>query len=127
MALQYKLEYSYDESKSSDSSVYIQIRRDPPVYQARIDKEDYDALPSNLKDDFLTSLFNVAGVTELSSRAYRIWIMKSPVFSWQEVLTPVLNYLADFYGETGIESLPGSGNIDGTGFTISNPNQRRKI
>lgn len=127
MPLQYKLEYSYDENSRSDSSVFIQLRRNPPIYQAHIDKEDYDILPDEQKHEFLTSLFNIAGVTELSTRAYRVWLMKSPVYTWEEVMLPVLYYMAGYYGDSGIEPLPGSGNPDGTGFTISNPNQRRKI
>lgn len=127
MALEYKLEFSYDESTPSDSSVYIQLRRNTPIYQSHIYKEEYDILDEVEKNDFLTGLFNISGVVELSSKAYRVWIMKSPVFTWEEVLLPVLYFMADYYGESGIEQLPGSARPDGTGFTISTPTQRRSI
>lgn len=127
MAFEYKLEFSYDETTPSDSSVYIQMRRNTPVYQGHITKEDYDVLDDTLKNAFLTGLFNISGVVELSTKAYRIWVMKSPVFNWQEVLEPLLYYVANFYGESRITALPGSAMIDGTGFKIESPIQRRKI
>lgn len=127
MALDYKLEFSYNESSPSDPSVYIQLRRNTPVYQEHIDKEDYDILGDGNKHEFLTGLFNISGVVELSTRAYRIWLMKSPVFTWSEVLLPVLTFLADYYGEDELNQLPGSANPDGTGFTLEGPNQRRKL
>jgi len=127
MAFQYKLEFSFDDTTASDSSVYIQLRNNPPIYQAHIDKENYDVLPEEQKNEFLTNLFLIAGVTELSTRAYRVWLMKSPTYTWEEVLLPVIYYMAGYYGESTIESLPGSGQINGTGFYISNANQRRKL
>jgi hypothetical protein len=126
-ALTYKLEFNYDESTRSDSSVFIQLRANPPIYQARIDKEDYDVLPAELKNEFLTNIFNVSGVTELSVKCYRIWLMKSPVYSWEEVLLPVLYYIASYYGLTQIEQMFGSGNTDGSGCTLNTPIERRKI
>lgn len=127
MALQYKLEYSYDQGTRSDSSVYIHLRVNPPIYQAHIDKEDYDVLPEELKHVFLTSIFNIAGVTELSSRAYRIWLMKSPVYTWSEVVVPVLYYIAGYFSEGSIQELPGSAKTDGSGFVLPEPINRRKI
>ena len=127
MAFEYKLEFTYDETTPSDSSVYIQMRRNTPIYQSHITKEDYDVLPDIQKNAFLTGLFNISGVVELSTKAYRIWVMKSPVFNWEEVLTPLLYYVANFYGESAITSLPGSAMIDGSGFKIDAVIQRRKI
>jgi hypothetical protein len=127
VAFDYKLEFSYNESTPSDSSVYIQMRRNTPVYQAHIDKEDYDILSDELKHEFLTGLFNISGVVELSTKAYRIWLMKSPVFSWEEVLLPVLYFTANYYGESTISELPGSASPNGTGFKLNTPVQRRKI
>lgn len=127
MALKYKLEYSYDASTRSDSAVYIHLRENVPVYQEHIDKEDYDVLPSDKKHVFLTSIFNIAGVTELSSRAYRVWLVKSPVYNWQEVTLPVLYYIASYFGQADIEELPGSGKPDGSGFTLPSPVERRKL
>jgi hypothetical protein len=127
MALDYKLEYVYDNSTPWDSSVFIHLRFNTPVYQDHINKEDYDILPVEKKHEFLTGLFNIAGVTELSTKAYRIWLMKSPVYSWQEVLEPVLYYLLFWYQESEFNKLPGSANTDGTGLTLEGPVNRRKI
>ena len=123
----YRLEFNYDESTRSDSSVFIQLRENPPIYQEHIDKEKYDILPEELKNVFLTSIFNISGVTELSVKAYRDWIMKSPVYNWKEVLDPVLYYIASYYSFDDIEQMLGSGNTDGTGFTLSQPVNRRKL
>lgn len=127
MALDYKLEFVWEDDKPADSSVYIQLRRNTPIYQDRIDKEDYDILDADLKDEFLTGIFNVSGVVEVSTKAYRVWLMKSPVFTWEEVLSPVLNFMMTYYGEDTISSLPGSGTPAGGGFHLSSPIQRRKI
>lgn len=123
--LRYRLEYTYDETIRSDMSVFIHLRQNTPIYQARIDKEDYDI--STTKHPFLTGLFNIAGVTEVSTRAYRIWLMKSPIYTWEEVLYPVLWYCAFWYQHDSLAALPGSANPDGTGFTLPSPLQRRKI
>lgn len=124
---QYKLEFSYDSSASADASVFIQMRDNPPIYQDRIEKEVYDLLAQSSKSDFLTALFNIAGVVELSSKAYRIWLMKSPVYSWQEVLVPTLAYLSYYFQHDRLSPLPGSGNTDGTGLTLDSQSNRRKI
>lgn len=123
----YKLEFIFDDTSPSDSSVFIQMRDNPPIYMVHTNKEDYDIIDDDLKNPFITALFNIAGISEMSIKSYRIWIMKSPVYSWTEVLGPVLAYLSEFYEYVGTESLPGSGNIDGTGLQLSSANNRRKI
>lgn len=123
----YKLEFIYDDSSPSDSSVFIHMRDNPPIYMVHTNKEDFDILDSSQKDPFITALFNIAGVTEMSLKTYRIWIMKSPVYTWEEVLAPFLAYLSNFYEYVGIAPLPGSGNLDGTGLQLSSASNRRKI
>lgn len=127
MALLYKLEFSYNDRSPSDSSVYIHLREDPPVYQTQIDKEDYAVLTEDEQNDFVTGIFDVPGVVELSVRAYRIWLMKSPVYFWKEVIDGVLAHLAEQFEEDSVSPLPGSGTPDGEGFTLGTPNQRRKV
>ena len=119
MALQYKLEYLKDETQPEDMSVFIQMRRNTPVYQDKIDKEDYDVLDSGSKHEFLTGLFNINGVVEISSKAYRVWVSKSPVFTWDEVLTPLLIYMRDYFEEDELQELQGSG------MTLTSVNERR--
>lgn len=123
----YKLEFVFDDTAPGDASVFIQMRNNPPIYQDHITKEEYDILPDEEKNDFLTHLFAFAGVVELSTKAYRIWLMKSPVYHWDEVLVPILYYLTAYYSYDTYEALPGSANVDGTGLTLSSPNNRRKI
>ena len=125
MALQYKLEPIYEGGSPADDSIFIQLRYNPPVYRSRTDKEDYDVLPEEEKHPFLTMLYNVAGVTEVSCRAYRVWVMKSPVYSWQEVLTPTLHLMKDWFSEDSLEPLPGSAELDGKGARLDNVDQRR--
>lgn len=126
MALDYKLEFN-TPSGSADDAVFIHIRKNVPVYENRIDKEDYDVLPVANKHVFLTGIFNVAGVVEVSSRAYRVWVMKSPVYTWQEVINPVLNSIASSLGESTLNELPGSGRVDGTGTRLGSADQRRSL
>jgi len=127
MAFDYKLEFAYDESTAADASVFIQMRNNPPVYMGRANKEDYDLLPPTEQHIFTTTLFAISGVTELATNAYRVWIMKSPAYTWTEVLSPALDYMKTYFGQTTMNALPGSGNINGEGFTLSSINQRRKL
>lgn len=123
--LKYKLEYNWDTSEPADAGVYIQLRDNTPVYMSHTDKEDYDVLPDDEKHVWLTGLFDIAGVTEVSSRAYRVWIMKSPVYSWNEVLLPTLHFMKEQLGYDDIEELPGSAKPDGAGFILDDPKNRR--
>ena len=127
MSLMYKLEYIYDSGAPSDCAVFIHLRDAPPVYLAHITKEDYDWLDSSLKNDFASGLLNVAGLTEISIKAYRVWLMKSPVYTWEEVLIPVLYFIAESLGKSGIFAIQGSADYTGSGFTVPSQSQRRKI
>lgn len=124
---QYKLEFVYDNTASSDSAVYIQMRDNPPVYQEHVTKEDYDVLQNELKHEFLTTIIQIAGITEMSVKAYRVWVMKSPAYNWEEILTPLLFYFMSYYQYDSLKPLPGSGNLDGTGLTLDQSINRRKI
>lgn len=125
MAFKYKLEYQWDDTEEADDGVYIQMRANVPKYLSHIDKEDYDALDDEDKHAFTDGLFDVYGVTELSSRAYRVWIMKSPVYSWEEVLNPTLLFLRDWYGFDELEELPGSAKVEGVGTRLQSVRNRR--
>jgi hypothetical protein len=115
MGLQYKLEYNH-KSEASDDSVYVHLRVDPqPYYRFQIGKENYDKLDATSQDAFANGLFNVKGVEEISVMAYRVWYMKSPVYTWGEVNTAALNFLMTFFGESSLTEIQGSARIDGTG------------
>ncbi len=126
-SFQYKIEFNYNDDGPADAGCYIQIRRNVPIYQNRIDKEFYDVKPDEEKHEFLTGLFNIAGVTEVATQAYRVWLMKSPVYDWDEVLEAVLDFMKGSYGDDPLESLPGSGWSDGQGFTLESPSTRRPL
>ena len=134
MTFLYKLEYCYDKDTPADSADYIHMRVEPPTYRKEIGKEAYSALPEGEKHPFIDGLFQIPGVVEVSSTAYRVWIMKSPVYSWEEVNTAVLNYIMDYLGEATMKEIPGSAAVDGLftsptaagGFTLNSPVNRRE-
>lgn len=108
MALLYKIELLKDESRPADDSAFIHLKENPPYYIGRTDKEDYDILPDADKNDFATSILDVSGVVELSITAYRIWVMKTPLYTWKEVLDPIVALLVSNFGEDGSEPTNGS-------------------
>ena len=116
---------AYEDGSPADDSTFIQLRVNPPIYRSRTNKEDYDVLPEEEKHPFLTAIFNIAGITEVSSRAYRLWVMKSPVYTWQEVLDPTLYYIMSYYGESSLNQLPGSADPNGVGTRLGSVDQRR--
>lgn len=126
MAFLYKLEYSYDNENPADSGVYVHMRQMPPITRRQTRKEDYDNLPAEDKHPFLDGIFNTPGVEEVSSLAYRIWIMKSPVYTWTEVNTSLLGFLTTWMMESSMEPMQGSANIDGSGLTLASPRNRRE-
>lgn len=132
MALFYKLELLTDKSQPSDDAVYIHIRENPPIYLSHIHKERYDILPPEEKHEFPSTLFSIEGVVELSLKAYRIWLMKSPIYSWKEVIEPVLAYLVFYYSTDEAipingSALPGDMDQDTSRARLNNVNERRTI
>jgi hypothetical protein len=126
MALDYKLEFN-TPTGPSDDSVYIHLRVDVPKYISRVGKEEYELLDPSDQDAFFDGLFAVPGVVEISVKAFRVWIMKSPIFNWEEVIVPVLAFLQGFYGEDTFNQLPGSANQDGLGTRLESEKQRRGL
>lgn len=109
MALSYKLEYFKGVGGAADEGVYIQIRSDPPAYQTLVTKEDYiNEVGNVVQSDFMDGLFAIDGVVRAASQAWRVYIEKSPVFTWEEVLADVLPYIAAQCGESGTTKLAGS-------------------
>jgi hypothetical protein len=107
--LDYKLEYFKSDSNSDgDEGAYIHFRTDMPAYQSKIGKEEYYCLPEEKQSEFLNTLFSVGGVEVISSMAFRLYIEKSPVFSWSEVLGPLIEVVRVFTSMSGVNELPGS-------------------
>lgn len=109
--LEYKLEYFKGAGGSAtDEGVFIHLRTDPPGYQTVITKESYSSAEnSSNQTDFIDSLFDVAGIVRLASQGWRLYIEKSPVFTWEEIIPNILDVLVDVTGSDGVTELPGSG------------------
>lgn len=124
MPLSYKLEYNH-ASETADDGVYVHLRLDPQgYYRSRIGKEAY--YESDDKDSFANGLFAVGGVEEISVMAYRVWIMKSPVYSWEEVNGAALTFMSAFLGQAGLYTpIQGSANIAGEGLRLESEVDRR--
>jgi hypothetical protein len=121
MTMQYKLEFLKNEEVEQDPSVYIHLRSTPPVYMHQTDKETYQNDNNPDRHPWMDGIFNVGGVVEASSLAYRVWVSKSPVYSWDEVIPPLLTFMASQLGEGDPEEMLGSG------VTLDSVLQRRPI
>jgi len=105
-ALYYRLEYFKDDKDASNEAVYLQLRGSPNAddWIDRTRKQDYVEATSGLAD----AIFEVAGITELSIQPFRVWLSKSPIYSFEEILPTVLFLIQDSLGLTSAEELPGS-------------------
>jgi hypothetical protein len=113
-----------DPLQFEDESAYIDVKTrtiaqlDPPLA-----REGFMLSLARLNPSpWLQSLFAIPGVVGLGVWEYRVWVMKSPVFNWTEVMVPVITYLSTGYS-TAVP-LPGSANTDGTGKRFSVNNQQ---
>lgn len=120
MSLQFKIEYTKDNSKPSAVGAYIHIRKEPPVFQDLISKEEFFSQPEGNRNEFLLSLFLVPGVVDVACRSYCVYIGKGELFDWNTVLTSVIQILLPAVGESSVLEMPGS-RID------INPVQRRAL
>lgn len=120
-ALEYKLEYYKGAGGgATDDGAFIHLRTDSPAYQQIISKETYwSAENSASHTDLVNHLFDVPGVVRLACQAWRIYVEKSPVFKWDEVMPGVLNVLQTDTSSTSLSELPGSG------LTLASDNDRR--
>ena len=123
MALDVKLEYIV--IKSGDEGVFWHLREDVPVYIDKIDRESYASLGED--NDFLSGLLAIPGVTQISSKAYRLYFMKSPVFGWEEVNDAIEEFLLEHYEEPTINYVGGSAEKNGRGIRLESEDYRREI
>jgi hypothetical protein len=135
-ALQYKFEYLQGAIGPTDDGVFIQLRTDVPAYQPIITKELYFSAQNTTTTALATALFGINGVVRLSTQAWRVYIEKSPVFQWDEVLgvpyqpgialpdeTPVNpSVMAVLNTFTSTDSVSGLG---GSGITLPDADVRR--
>ncbi len=117
--LYFKLEYYKGIGGAADEGVFIHCREDMPVYQSKITKEQYYGVQNNHVTAFLTDLFNVDGVEVLSSMAFRLYVERSPVYHWSEVLGPVVEIIRIYTGCSSISE------IQGSGITLQGESNRR--
>lgn len=116
--LAYKLEYFKGADGASDEGVYIQMRSDVSSYLKLISKEAY-LRGDGVGSDLATSLFAIPGVVRLALQAHRVYIEKSPVYSWSEILGPAMALLQ---GDTNTDSLI---ELPGSGVTLDTADDRR--
>ena len=64
-------------------------------------------------------MFSISGVVDAGVQAYQVWFAKSPAYKWEEVITPVLNFLGTALGQGSPQPLPGS-KIDHLALPIYN-------
>lgn len=102
----YRAEFFKDETEPSNEGVYLQLRQSPVAadWIDRVRKQDYAGGTSTLAD----AIFTVAGVTELSIQPFRVWVSKSPIYQWSEVVPPVLGSIKGRLGLSGVEEMFGS-------------------
>jgi len=122
MALDFKLEYFRDGETPSQEGVFLHFKEDIPCYMDLITKEEYSELADEDKCEFVTNLFAIPGVVEVSCKAYRVYIIKAELFDWSSVLTNVfVNVIMPAMGESSINELAGSR------MKLDNVVQRRKL
>lgn len=104
--LEYRREFLKDEEDASNESVYLQLKQSPArdYWIERIRKQDYEETTNDLAD----LLFAIDGITELSIQPFRVWLSKSPVFNFEEIIADVLDVLQTNLGLDGQEELFGS-------------------
>lgn len=107
-ALDFKLEYCRSSDGPSDEGCFIQLRSDISAYTTLVSKESY-ASGSGTESDLATNLFTVPGVVRLALQGFRVYVEKSPVFEWSEVLGPFMVVLQGDVGADSLNELPGSG------------------
>jgi hypothetical protein len=86
--LNYSLEFIKDDTQPSDEAVFIQLQTELPVFVAKTKKEDYQ-----WDEAFLTGIFNIDGIVTVSLQSFRVYVEKSNLFSWEEILSPLIEYL----------------------------------
>jgi hypothetical protein len=116
--LVFKLEYFKGIGGASDEGVFIQLKTDVPAYCSKIGKEEY-VNGGGDPSDFMDGIFAVPGVVVASSQAFRVYVEKSPLFTWSEVLGPLLEFIRVQVGADNLQEATGSPT------TLGSENDRR--
>jgi hypothetical protein len=59
----------------------------------------------------VTGLFNIPGIIEVATQAYRVWLMKSPLYQWTDIIPAALEFLRSTLGQDEVSEMDGSGII----------------
>jgi hypothetical protein len=97
--LVYSLEFVKD-SQPSDPGVFIQLQTELPEFLDKVYLEDYDN-SSNLAD----GVFAIEGIVCVAAQSFRLYVEKSPIFDWEEVLNPLIEYLRRYYNVGNVMEL----------------------
>jgi len=116
--LVFKLEYFKGIGGASDEGVFIQLKTEVPAFQSKIRKEEYFSA-STTPSAFMNGIFLVPGVVVAASNSFRVYLEKSPLFNWSQVLGPVMEFIRVAVGATNLEEASGSPT------TLSTRNDRR--
>lgn len=116
--LEFKLEYFKGDGGATDEGCFIQLRSEITAYCTLVSKEAY-VRGQGTTSTLATNIFAVPGVVRAALQSFRVYIEKSPVFTWEETLGPVMVVLMQDTGTTGLSELLGSG------ITLTTENDRR--
>jgi hypothetical protein len=111
--LTYRLEFLMGRGGPSDEGVYMQFMSDHEDYMRLIRKESYVYGTSDLAD----AIFDVPGVVVLELCAYRVYLEKAPLFSWDEIVSPVIEEVRGATEKNGLIPMPS--------INLSSENDRR--
>lgn len=116
--LEFKLEYHKNTNGPSDEGVFVHLKTEIPNYLSLISKEAYFR-GQGTTSELATSLFSIPGVVRLALQSHRVYIEKSPIFIWEEILGPTMVILMTATECDGLSELLGSG------ITLETNNDRR--
>jgi hypothetical protein len=105
--LVFKLEYFKGVGGASDEGCFVQLKTDVPAYCSKISKEEYVNGGGN-PSDFMDGIFAIAGITVAGSGAFRVYVEKSPLFTWSEILGPLMEFIRVQVGAIALEEAAGS-------------------
>jgi hypothetical protein len=115
--LLFKLEYFKGLGGASDEGVFVQLKTEVPVYMSKTTKEAYYELGET--SDFMDGIFAIPGVVIAASNSFRVYIEKSPIFTWSEILGPLLEHIRVSVGADSLIEAAGSPT------TLTTENDRR--
>lgn len=106
--LDYRLEYV--KIPLHDDGIFIHTRTDLPEYRPFVHREDYFIGADDVRTGFFNGIMNTPGVTGAAAQAFRLYLTKSPVFSWSELLGPIMEWLRTNLSLDALNELYDSGN-----------------